>query len=218
VAFPVTVVDDFNRANNVSLGANWTEAVNGKNNRAEISSNQVSTATGAGASSMAAWTKADGRSGKSIACQITAAAFANTTDILGLGVTKVSDTTKGYHVEFDNLGADVVSAIINDSTATTLATVTATGYGKILAGDVQGFVALDNGATCSIEVWLGRSGVYTRVATATGSGAEYLAGDYYGALRVKYDTEFLDDFGADLVTTFPADNPPIGILGRGAGW
>jgi hypothetical protein len=201
--FPVAQLDDFNRADNASLGADWTEAVNGKTNRPEISGNRV-TVVGAGSSGMAAYTGTGAPSGLEMAVQATAFFTSSTVvDAHGLGVTKVSDTTKGYHCEFDNQGTDVVVHIVNDSTATDLLALTITGYGKLLTGDKIGFVAHDAGSQCNLEVWLERTGVWTQVATVSASGAEYIAGPYYASLRVKYDVEALDDFSAAQIVASP---------------
>lgn len=220
--FPTTtLLDDFNRANNPSLGASWSEGVIGSTTRAEISSNQVTT-SGAGGSSACAYIAGDSPIGNNIAMNATVTGFgiSAATDILGLAATKVSDTTKGYRIEFDNSASpsDTVVHFVNSS-GTAFATVTCVGMGGFSVGDITGLVVRDTGSASPLEFWLNRGGTWTLYASTTATGGDYVAGPYYPGIRVKYDTDFLDDFGAGLVSVpSSSDDPPIGFLGRGAGW
>lgn len=211
-----SLLDDFNRANNASLGANWSEGVIGTTTRAEISGNQVTTA-GSGGSSCCAYTT--GPSGNNIAMTATVTGFlvSAADDNLGHCAAKVSDTTQGYRIEYDSRSGDNITHFIRTD-GTVIASVTCTGMGAIAVGDITGLIVNDNGSTALLEFWLFRSGTWTLYASATGSGASYIAGPYYPGIRVKYDTDFLDNFGGANVVTSPGDDPPIGILGRGAGW
>lgn len=220
-SFPATsLLDDFTRANNASLGANWTEAVNGKTNRAEIISNAVSV-TGTGASSINAYTGAGAVSSTWVAVRATAAAVAAaTTDTCGLGVTKVSDTTKGYHAEVDTTGTDVGVTFWNDSLGTQIGSVdVATGYGQLAAGNDQGFVAHDTGTQTDLEFWILKSGTWTQVATQSATGGDYIAGPYYASLRTKYSTESIDNFQAAALTAPPggSSSGPIRAMLMGVG-
>lgn len=210
-SFPATtLLDDFTRANNASLGGNWTEGVNGKTNRAEIVSNAVAV-TGVGASSICAFTGAGTPTSTWLAVQATAAAVSATvTDGCGLAVTKVSDTTKGYHAEVDISGTDVGITFWNDSTGLQMgAEQVATGFGLLAAGNSQGLVARDTGSQVNLEFWIFKSSVWTQVALLTASGGDYIAGPFYPSLRVKYSGESIDDFKAAVVTA------PVGGGGPG---
>lgn len=195
-SFPLsTLLDNFDRADNASLGANWTEAANGKTNRAEISGNTCTT-TGTGASSIAAYTGSGAPTGTEISCQYTVAAvtFPGTADQFGLAVTVVSNTTIGLHTELDLSTTDLVVSFWNDSTGVNFASATDTGFGQIQANDLLGLYVLDNGSSVLMQQWLGRGGSWHQVGAATASAAQYLAGPYYVGLRVKYATEHEDDF------------------------
>jgi hypothetical protein len=212
MAFPtVNLLDDFTRAANASLGANWTEAVNGKTNRAEINGSNAVSVTGVGTSSMAAYSGTNAIAGSQVAFAEKVNFSSNTVaDAHGIGVTQVTDTTKGYHVEFDNQGTDVISHIVNDVTAVELAVVTATGYGKIITGERIGITAKDTGTTCVLEIYHERAGVWTMIATNTPSGAQYIPGPYYGSLRVKYDVESIDNFAGGFLAAVPSSPQSLG--------
>lgn len=207
MAFPTTtLLDDFNRANNVSLGANWTEGTNGKNANAEIVSNAI-TSTGT-PSSICAYTGSGTITGLWLAVEtsMTLPTRDASTDRLGLAFTKVSNTAIGYHMEVDDhSGAtDVGITFWNDNTGLQMgSTIVATGYGIPVTGYLQGAVAHDTGSQVDLEFWLNTGGTWTRVATMTASGGDYIAGPYYPAFRVKYATEGLDNFKA-------ADATPAG--------
>jgi hypothetical protein len=203
MAFPTTtLLDDFTRANNASLGANWTEGTNGKGTRAEIISNAVSV-TGSGASSICAYTGAGTITSTWLAVQakISSLSGSGVNDRIGLAVTKVSNTAQGYHTEIDPSGTDVTITFWNDATGLQIGSgVTAAGYGEPVANDLTGMIAHDNGSQVDLEFWISKSSVWTQVATLSASGGDYVAGPYYPSLRVKYDTEALDDFKAVAVT------------------
>jgi len=197
VPFPVTILDDFNRADNVSLGGNWTEGVNGKGTAAQITSNQVTVPAANSTSSICAYTA--GPTGLRLACQmsVTGSTF-NSADEYGISFTRTANTAQGYHVEFDTTGTDVVAAIYNDVTNSPLIW-TATGFGDLATNDIIGLTIVDDGVACSFEVWIGRSGAWTRIATIIRGGAQYLAGPFYPGFRIKYDTELMDNFGAAVL-------------------
>lgn len=209
---PVSLLDDFNRPDDASLGAPWSEGVQGSGTNAAIVSNACST-TAVGAGSICAYT---GFQAAVFAERVTVSIASSQPDGMGLSVTSVANTAQGYTIETSTNGADLIFHLYADDSIN-LSNPTATGLGNPTAGDFYGLVISDNGTTASIDMWWNKTGLWNLIGSFAATGANYRAGPYYPGLRVKYTDQALDDFEAGLGQT-ASDDPPIGFLGRGAGW
>lgn len=197
--FPVLPfrTDDFNRADSASLGSAWTEGVQGTTTRASVSSAQLTTATGAGGGSINAYNAKQGSVVEVFDTLIAAVAAVN--DQGGIGVTKVSDTTQGYHIEFDFTSGSGLACHLNKNNSQIggAAAGSAGPNPSSGVGDRLGARFTDLGSSVYIELFTDIAGSgWQRQYTWTVSGADYIAGPYYPSARVKYDTEYWDDFYA----------------------
>lgn len=216
------VRDNFNRANNATVGTGWTEGVHGSTTRAEIVNNAYST-TGTGAGSISCFTQ-DGSFMRGFV-KARVSQFTAHGDNLGVGWTKASDTTHGYHVEFQNQdpsGDLVVNVYLDNSTS--IGGDQQFGARPLIVGDEIGMYLEDIGDRANIEVWHKMLGSQWKrlYFISTNTTTQYQAGPYYPALRAKYSDEALDDFGYAIAR----GSPFIPILdtfnradgGLGANW
>ncbi len=207
--YPTTILkDNFDRVDNASLGAGWTEAVIASTNRALISNNRVTT-SGVGASTSNAYTAGDTVTGKYIAMDYTIVGFGGgVNDLLGHAAAVVAATTTGYRTELDPQGVDLIVHFLRTD-STIIASVTCTGKGEIQVNDRIGFVVNDNNTTAALEFWLNRTGTWVLWASTTASAGNYIAGPYYPGFRIKYDTDVIDNFSAGLGSVLTAPTAPL---------
>lgn len=196
--FDPTVLDPFHRADNASLGSSWTEAVQGSSNRAAVSTDMLTCTTGAGAGSINAFTLLQGRSLDIFATLGSAVPGGGVNDTGGPAVTLVSDTTQGYSFEINNTTTPL-TVNLNKNNSFIGGTGASAGP-NLSSGDKIGMRILDFGTYHRIEFFskIG-SGAWTRQGYFVVDGVNYIPGPFYPGWRVKYDTEYFDDFGGGLV-------------------
>ena len=210
MAFPTTsLLDDFNRANNTSsLGASWTPTIESGFTSLGILSNQCYANSGfqdnywntSFAADQEAW--------------VTQPALGGGISHLLARINTPGGAYNAYAIESDGGGGTFLGKILGGGAVTDISG----GTGQTVAnGDSFGLACIGN----QISHWYKpAAGAWTLVVTATDSSITG-AGNLGLQIRGTPGPTF-DNFGggvyAPVAPPLPSDAPPIGILGRGAGW
>lgn len=209
MAFPTTgILDDFNRANETPITTNWTTPAMTGDGAINLASNQLS----GGAGFFNAYYDV-ATYGPDLEV------FATTADIPGVGesmsvfcfMADAGTTPDGYCVRLFGGASHTgeIRILNNGSTSLLLSLGTLTTF---IAGDKLGMARIGG----IVEAWAYQSGAWSKlggVLDTTYVGTATLALEMNGS-RPRWD-----DFGGGrVVGAASADDPPIGFLGRGAGW
>lgn len=196
----LTLTDDFNRANSVTLGGSWTEGAFGLGSALEIVSNAVKIVSGS-AENVAYWT---GTSGSDICSAFTIPTLSTVDyDPLPIFVTTGSSSLgMQFYMKSPRTSIEVwrLTGGVLDTTISLSQT--------FVAGDAICARVVDNGSTVTAYVYrqAGATGAWVEVGTAVLVGRD--AGPYYPGIGI-YDntTTVLDDFYTGVGTPVVASDP-----------
>ncbi len=189
MAFPTTsVLDDFNRADSASMGANWTGALWSGEADLDIVSNQAKTVTGTWNS--AYWNPASFGPDCEVFCEWRANRVLLNLRCVNIG----AGTLDGYEAGV----SAAVNALVIFRTDNEVGTQLGAGFAQAFtAGDLIGFEAV--GSSLSVY-YKAAAGSWTLVGTETD-------GAYSAAGRIGLEVNaagILDDFGGGTVVVVPA--------------
>lgn len=202
----VLAADNFNRANNASLGANWTIR---QNDGWKILSNQAVPTTLPTPDTCEFYSAITWPSDHY--SQAALFSIAGTSDQTGIGVTCRTETLFN---SFDTYGCVVNAAVSNNVSVHKWVAGNYTLIGQRTQAWTDGDVLRMEMQGTTIRVY--RNGVQM--------GADFTDSDILigaaGLSKIAAITNGItDDWeGGTLVSPGPGDDPPIGFLGRGAGW
>lgn len=212
MAFPTLgILDDFNRANETPIASPWAGPIFTGETQLRLVSNQLANDGSDGNSYLSANYGPD----LEMYCTLTSA-FGVSARVIFYFRTVTGALVDGYRVQFRNIAGDHLILVdrIDDNSVTQLG-ANIDPADTIASGDSFGVTM--NGTT--IEVWYkAGAGAWTSMGTrtdATYAGTGKIGFSLVGAVTV-------DNFGGGEISApiVPGlgDVPPIGILGRGAGW
>lgn len=209
MAFPTLgILDQFTRANETPIAAPWAGPIFTGETQLRLVSNQLAN---------------DGSDGNSYYntqfgpdieayCTLTSALAASARVIFYFRST-VGASVSGYRVQFRNIAGDHLIEIDRmDANVNTQLGGNIDPADTFASGDGFGCSMVSNEI---IAYYKQGAGAWTNMGARTDS--TYAGAGFTGVSLVGATT--VDDFGGGtILTSGPGDNPPIGILGRGAGW
>jgi hypothetical protein len=207
VAFgDVSVLDDFNRADNASLGSSWTtDAANDGASAPRVVSNTCAEIA-ASAYSSAYW-NANSYTGNKQA-YITISALPNPTRYAGVGFVygPGAGTVDGYHVEYRD-GSGITIYRIDNTVFTALGAVISWTPS---AGDGLGIRIDETGGV--IEAWTRSGSTWTQAGTRSDST---YTGAAFPEIYLRGTLTRVDDFAAGSEAGAPASIKQLALLGVG---
>ena len=203
--FGTAVLDDFDRANG-PLGANWTADITAEGfAMPNIVSNECDMA---GFDS--AWWNVESFAAD---CEVFCTIITNP-DNEGRIYARLADvgTGTGHGYEFAWGGGASGLSRLNGDGGDRTTIVFPTGYAPAV-GDRVALTCVGDTISCYKDTGSGWEFV------TSGTDSTYTAGGFLGIWSQNNTVMVIDDFGGgEIGAPSPSDDPPIGILGRGAGW
>ncbi len=200
------LLDDFNRADNVSLGASWSEQAAAT---MEIVSNAVKIV--AGSSSQWAYWSALASSDLGSSITIATLSAVDFDPVVAAFVRDADPTTDGaqymFYVRSPRTTIDVYRGTgVFDHAISLSATVT--------VADKIGVRCTDSGTTVSFQVWRDSGAGWVQIGSS--SAVTRLAGPYRPGFGIYNNTTtVMDDFKAEAVSAVTSVMLPMGVLGLG---
>jgi hypothetical protein len=211
------LIDDFNRADSISLGGSWTEGSFGPwGDVTQIVSNLLTSNAGPGIEG-AAYNSSTSALEIAVSLDFTTWATGARTDSAGL-VVRTTAADAGYAVTVDDAAAGNDKYNVYRTTAGALdATLAATqDTGAVFAnGDLLGLYVYDNGSQVQLILYRAASGggAWSQIGTYTDSVAGRKSGPYYPGVMLGENAAnglTTDNFRAEAVVATSPNFQPIG--------